>query len=124
VAPRPGLATAAWRAFLWRHAAATLLGVAVGFTRLDPIKALFYAAVVNGVISVPIMVVMMRMASNPGIMGQFVVKRRLHILGWAATASWRSPWRQCWSRWSLEQDPAETEVRHERKSGYLVRDIR
>jgi len=37
------------------------------------------------VISVPIMVVMMRMASNPGIMGQFVVKRRLHILGWAAT---------------------------------------
>jgi len=66
-------------------AAATLLGVAVGFTRLDPIKALFYAAVVNGVISVPIMVVMMRMASNPGIMGQFVVKRRLHILGWAAT---------------------------------------
>jgi len=66
-------------------AAATLLGVAVGFTRLDPIKALFYAAVVNGVISVPIMVVMMRMASNPHIMGKFVVKRRLHILGWAAT---------------------------------------
>ena len=66
-------------------AVATLLGVAVGFTRLDPIKALFYAAVVNGVISVPIMVVMMRMASNPHIMGKFVVKRRLHILGWAAT---------------------------------------
>jgi Mn2+/Fe2+ NRAMP family transporter len=67
-------------------AVATLLGVGLGFTRLDPIKALFYAAVVNGVISVPIMVVMMRMASNPDIMGKFVVKRRLRILGWAATA--------------------------------------
>jgi Mn2+/Fe2+ NRAMP family transporter len=66
-------------------AVATLLGVGLGFTRLDPIKALFYAAVVNGVISVPIMVVMMRMASNPDIMGKFVVKRRLRILGWAAT---------------------------------------
>ncbi|MGC1816392.1 MAG: divalent metal cation transporter [Casimicrobiaceae bacterium] len=66
-------------------AAATLVGVGLGFTRLDPIKALFYAAVINGVISVPIMVVMMRMASNPEIMGQFVVTRRLRILGWAAT---------------------------------------
>jgi NRAMP (natural resistance-associated macrophage protein)-like metal ion transporter len=66
-------------------AAATLLGVGLGFTHLDPIKALFYAAVVNGVISVPIMIVMMRMASNPAIMGEFVVKRRLRILGWAAT---------------------------------------
>jgi Mn2+/Fe2+ NRAMP family transporter len=37
------------------------------------------------VISVPIMVVMMRMASNGDIMGKFVVKRRLRILGWAAT---------------------------------------
>jgi NRAMP (natural resistance-associated macrophage protein)-like metal ion transporter len=66
-------------------AAATLVGVGLGFTRLDPIKALFYAAVVNGVISAPIMVVMMRMASNPKIMGKFVVTRRLRILGWAAT---------------------------------------
>ena len=67
-------------------AAATLVGVGLGFTRLDPLKALFYAAVINGVISAPIMVVMMRMASNPEIMGQFVVTRRLRILGWAATA--------------------------------------
>jgi Mn2+/Fe2+ NRAMP family transporter len=67
-------------------AVATLVGVGIGFTRLDPIKALFYAAVINGVISVPIMVVMMRMASNPDIMGAFVVTRRLRILGWAATA--------------------------------------
>ena len=66
-------------------AAATLVGVGLGFTRLDPIKALFYAAVINGVISPPIMLVMMRMASNPKIMGEFVVTRRLRILGWMAT---------------------------------------
>jgi len=66
-------------------AAATLLGVGVGFTSLDPIKALFYAAVINGVIAVPIMVVMMRIASKPEIMGKFVVTRRLRILGWGAT---------------------------------------
>ena len=48
-------------------AAATMAGVVLGFTRLDPIKALFFAAVINGVISVPIMIVMMRMASNPKI---------------------------------------------------------
>src|SRR6202165_1390584 len=65
--------------------AATRVGVGLGFTRLDPIKALFYAAVINGVISAPIMVVMMRMASNPEIMGEFVVTRRLRILGWTAT---------------------------------------
>jgi Mn2+/Fe2+ NRAMP family transporter len=67
-------------------AAATMVGVGLGFTRLDPIKALFFAAVINGVISAPIMVVMMRMASNPKIMGKFIVTRRLKILGWAATA--------------------------------------
>jgi Mn2+/Fe2+ NRAMP family transporter len=66
-------------------AAATLVGVGLGFTQLDPIKALFYAAVINGVISAPIMAVMMRMASNPEIMGKFVVTRRLLVLGWMAT---------------------------------------
>ena len=67
-------------------ALATMIGVGVGFTRLDPMKALFIAAVINGVISAPIMVVMMRMAANPKIMGKFVVTRRLKILGWSATA--------------------------------------
>ncbi|MDD5241257.1 MAG: divalent metal cation transporter [Sulfuricella sp.] len=65
---------------------ATLLGVALNFTPIDPIKALFWSAVINGVIAVPIMAVMMLMASRPDIMGQFVVSRRLQILGWLATA--------------------------------------
>jgi hypothetical protein len=42
--------------------------------------------VINGVIAVPIMVVMMKMAVNPAIMGRFVITRPLRILGWLATA--------------------------------------
>ncbi len=44
------------------------------------------AAVINGIISVPIVFVMMRMVDNPKIMGEFVVGQRLSILGWLATA--------------------------------------
>ena len=66
---------------------ATLLGVAMNFSAIDPIKALIWSAVINGVISVPIMAVMMLMAVRPEIMGQFVVKRRLWWLGWLATAA-------------------------------------
>jgi Mn2+/Fe2+ NRAMP family transporter len=65
---------------------ATLLGVALNFSSLDPIKALYWTAVINGVIAVPIMVVMMMMAGRPDVMGPFVVTRRLKALGWLATA--------------------------------------
>lgn len=66
-------------------AISTLIGVALGFTPIDPIKALYWSAVINGVISAPIMVVMMLMAVRPEIMGQFVISTRLKILGWLAT---------------------------------------
>ena len=65
--------------------AATLVGVALNFTSIDPVKALIWAAVINGVISVPIMAVMMLMAVRPEIMGRFVVRKRLKVLGWIAT---------------------------------------
>jgi NRAMP (natural resistance-associated macrophage protein)-like metal ion transporter len=64
---------------------ATLLGVAIEFTPIDPIKALYWAAIVNGVVSVPIMAVMMRMAVRPEIMGTFTIRKRLQQLGWLAT---------------------------------------
>ena len=64
---------------------ATVLGVALNFSSIDPIKALFWSAVINGVIAVPIMAVMMLMAARGDVMGQFVVSRRLRILGWLAT---------------------------------------
>lgn len=65
---------------------ATILGVALNFTPIDPIKALFWCAVINGVVAVPIMVVMMLMAVRADIMGPFVITRRLTVLGWLATA--------------------------------------
>ena len=45
-----------------------------------------FAAVINGVIAVPIMTVMMLMAVRQDIMGQFAITRRLTVLGWLATA--------------------------------------
>ena len=64
---------------------ATAIGVALDFTRLDPIKALVWSAILNGIVAVPIMAVMMRMATRPEIMGSFVITRRLQRLGWLAT---------------------------------------
>ena len=65
---------------------ATLAGVALVFAPIDPIKALYWSAVINGIISVPIMALMMRMAARVDIMGRLVIHRRLKVLGWLCTA--------------------------------------
>ncbi len=65
---------------------AILLGVALNFTPVDPIKALFWSAVLNGVIAVPIMVIVMLLSARTEVMGKFIVTGRLRLLGWAATA--------------------------------------
>ena len=65
---------------------ASAMGDAAKLLPVDPIKALFWSAVLNGVIAVPIMVVMMLMVCNAKVMGQFVAKRRFRWGGWAATA--------------------------------------
>ncbi len=82
-----GLKLGEARGFYAILSAATLFGLAINFSTIDPIKALIWSAVINGVISVPIMVVMMLMAARADIMGQFVVKRRLKWLGWLATGT-------------------------------------
>ena len=64
---------------------ATLLVFCSTSPSIDPIKALFYSAVVNGVIALPIMAVVMLLAVKPVVMGAFVISRRLRILGWLAT---------------------------------------
>jgi NRAMP (natural resistance-associated macrophage protein)-like metal ion transporter len=64
---------------------ATAGGALLDFTPIDPIKALFWCAVINGFIAVPIMAVMMLLAQRADVMGQFVVKPRLRVLGWSAT---------------------------------------
>jgi NRAMP (natural resistance-associated macrophage protein)-like metal ion transporter len=67
-------------------AVAIVLGIAVDFSPLDPIKALIWSAVLNGVIVVPIMAAMMIVASRRKIMGDFVAALWQRLLGWAATA--------------------------------------
>jgi Mn2+/Fe2+ NRAMP family transporter len=62
-----------------------VIGIVLGFTAIDPIKALYWSAVINGVISVPIMVVMMLLVVRTDVMGQFVISKRLKLLGWLAT---------------------------------------
>jgi NRAMP (natural resistance-associated macrophage protein)-like metal ion transporter len=66
-------------------AAATIGGVVLCFTPTDPVRELFWAAVINGVIAVPIMVVMMLLASRVATMGPHVISPRLRVLGWIAT---------------------------------------
>ena len=52
---------------------------------MDPIKALFWSAVINGVVAVPVMVMMMLLASQKKVMGPFTLGPGLKIVGWAAT---------------------------------------
>jgi NRAMP (natural resistance-associated macrophage protein)-like metal ion transporter len=73
------------RGFYGVIAAATVGGVILCFTPTDPVKELFWSAVLNGVIAVPIMAVMMLLASRPSTMGVHVIGRRLCWLGWIAT---------------------------------------
>jgi Mn2+/Fe2+ NRAMP family transporter len=67
-------------------AVATLIGLGLNFTPINPIKALFWSAVINGVVAPPIMIMMMLLITNRQVMGQFIASRRLRLLGWAATA--------------------------------------
>ena len=67
-------------------ALATLVGAALNVTPIDPIKALFWSAVINGVVAVPVMVMMMRLAGDPAVMGRFTISQGLKSIGWIATA--------------------------------------
>jgi NRAMP (natural resistance-associated macrophage protein)-like metal ion transporter len=66
--------------------AATLAGLVAALTPFNPIRMLFWSAVVNGVVAVPLMAAMMLVVGNRTIMGAFAASRLLMIFGWAATA--------------------------------------
>ena len=53
---------------------------------IDPVRALYWAAVVNGVLAAPLMFVMMLIVRNPSAMGRLTLSRRAAVLGWGATA--------------------------------------
>ena len=74
------------RAFYAVIAVSILLGIAVEASPLDPIKALVWSAVVNGVITVPILVAMMIVASSRRRMGRFTAAPLQRIFGWITTA--------------------------------------
>jgi Mn2+/Fe2+ NRAMP family transporter len=74
------------KAFYATLTLATMVGVAINFSPINPIKALYWSAVINGVVAVPVMITMMHMTHNPRIMGEFPVSDGLRLVGWIATA--------------------------------------
>jgi len=74
------------RAFYAILALATLLGTLLNLTPIDPIKALFWSAVINGVLAAPVLGLIVWMATRHHIMGRFVLRGRLRYIGWAAAA--------------------------------------
>ncbi|MDB5706345.1 MAG: divalent metal cation transporter [Sphingomonas bacterium] len=65
---------------------ATLLGIGLDWSPIDPIRALFWSAVINGVVAVPIMAVMMIVVSLKSTMGAYTASMPLRFFGWTATA--------------------------------------
>jgi NRAMP (natural resistance-associated macrophage protein)-like metal ion transporter len=82
-----GLDNKPWEAvgFYLIIGAATLLGIGIDWSSLDPIKALFYSAVINGIVAVPIMIAMMLVVSRRDTMGKFTARPGLLFFAWAAT---------------------------------------
>ena len=73
------------RAFYAVLALSTLIGVVLNFSPINPISALYWSAVVNGILAAPVMVLLMLMVRRPDVMDRFVVDGPLHWLGWLAT---------------------------------------
>jgi NRAMP (natural resistance-associated macrophage protein)-like metal ion transporter len=75
------------KAFYATIAVGMALGVALNFSSIDPIRALYWSAVLNGVVAVPVMIMMMRLTMRPAIMARFTLPRPLQVMGWLATAA-------------------------------------
>ena len=65
----------------------TLVGVGINFVDIDPIKALFWSAVINGVVAVPVMAMLMLMTVRRKVMGEFTLPTPLWLVGWLSTAA-------------------------------------
>ncbi len=64
-------------------AAATVLGALLNLTGINPVQALYYSAIINGVLSVPLIAIVIRLSSNPDVVGQRVNSKMQNIFGWA-----------------------------------------
>jgi NRAMP (natural resistance-associated macrophage protein)-like metal ion transporter len=74
------------KAFYGTIVAATAIGALMNFSPIDPIRALIVAAIINGIVSVPVMAVMMLVSTRQSVMGVFTINGPLLWLGWLATA--------------------------------------
>jgi Mn2+/Fe2+ NRAMP family transporter len=75
------------RSFYGILAAAMAIGLGISLAGIDPISALYGSAVINAVISVPVMVAVMVAAASPKVMGAMVLPLKWKVLGWLATAA-------------------------------------
>jgi Mn2+/Fe2+ NRAMP family transporter len=73
------------KAFYGAIIAATVLGATANFFELNPVKALVWSAVINGVVAVPVMALLLMMSSKSSIMGRFTISTGWKVIGWAAT---------------------------------------
>jgi NRAMP (natural resistance-associated macrophage protein)-like metal ion transporter len=74
------------RGFYGVIAVSVLLGLVIQYSPINPMKALFWSAVINGVVAVPLMAVIVILVSKKSVMGPYVASRSLIVLGWAGTA--------------------------------------
>jgi len=72
--------------FYFTIAVGTLIGMEINFVGLSPVSALFWSAVINGVLAPFVLVALMLIANNPKVMGAEVNGVGLNVLGWATTA--------------------------------------
>jgi NRAMP (natural resistance-associated macrophage protein)-like metal ion transporter len=68
-------------------ALAAAIGIGLNFTPINPISALYWSAVINGVLAVPVMILLMVMSRRRAVMGQFTIKGPLYWLGWLSTGA-------------------------------------
>jgi Mn2+/Fe2+ NRAMP family transporter len=74
------------RGFYGIIAVSVLAALVIQFSPIDPMKALFWSAVINGVVAVPLMAVIILLATKTSVMGPYTASRTLVVLGWIATA--------------------------------------
>jgi NRAMP (natural resistance-associated macrophage protein)-like metal ion transporter len=75
------------KAFYAVVAGAVVFGMALTLSPIDPMQALFWSAVINGVVAVPVMVLMMLMSGNRKVMGEECIGLSLTLFGWLGTGA-------------------------------------
>jgi Mn2+/Fe2+ NRAMP family transporter len=74
------------RGFYSVIAISVLAGLLIQYSPISPMKALFWSAVINGIVAVPLMIVIIVLVSSVAVMGRFAAERSVIVLGWIATA--------------------------------------